>query len=102
VAAVGEHPGVLAGQLGKGGHDCEPELVGETEVRLVKRPDHLAAQLDDAAVGERRLLDTAAGPVAGLDHDDIRAALHQIACGAESREPRAHYHHVRFHGMILS
>jgi hypothetical protein len=102
VASVGEHPGVLAGQLGKGRHDGEPELLRETEVRLVKGTDYLAAQLDHAAVRERGLLHAPAGPVARLEHDDVRAGLHQIACGAESREPGAHDHDVGFHGGILS
>ena len=68
----------------------------------MKRPDHLAAELDDPAVGQRRLLHAAAGPVARLEHDDVRAAVHQIASGAEARQARAHHHHVGFHGRILS
>ena len=78
------------------------ELLRETEVRLVKRPDHLAAELDYAAVGQRRLLHAAARPVAGLHDQNVRAGLHKIACGAESCEPRAHDHDVGFHGGILS
>jgi hypothetical protein len=68
----------------------------------VKRADHLAAELNDAAVRQRRLLHSAAGPVARLEHDHVRAAVHQIACGAEAREPRADHDHVRIHGGILS
>ena len=68
----------------------------------MKRPDHLAAELDDAAVGERRLLHAAAGPVPCLQHDDVRAAIHQVARRAEARQARAHHHHVGFHGRILS
>ena len=90
------------GQLGKGGHDGEAELLRETEIRLVKGTDHLAAELDDAAVRQRRLLHAAAGPVAGLQHEHVRAAVHQIACGAEAGQPGAHDNDVGFHGGILS
>jgi hypothetical protein len=101
VASVGEHPGVLTRQLGKGRDDREAELLGESEVRLVKRADHLAAELHDAAVGQRRLLDAPAGAVARLHHEHVRAGL-QITCRAEACEPGAHHHHVGFHGGILS
>jgi hypothetical protein len=102
VASVGKHPGVRAGQLGEGGHDGQAELVSQPEVRLVKGPDHLAAQLDDAAVGEGGLLHAPAGPVPCLEHDDVRAAMHQVARRAEAGQARAHHHNVRFHGRILS
>jgi hypothetical protein len=102
VASVGEHPGVRAGQLGKGGHDGQAELISEPQVRLVKRPDHLAAQLDDAAIGERGLLHAPAGPVPCLQHDDVRAAIHKIPSGAEARQAGADHHDLGFHGRILS
>jgi hypothetical protein len=102
VTSVRKHPGVLTGQLGKGGHDGESELIGKAEVRLVKRADHLAAELDDPAVGQRGLLHAATRPVACLEDDDVRAGIHQIASCAEAREASAHNHHVRFHGRILS
>jgi hypothetical protein len=68
----------------------------------VKRADHLAAELDDAAVGQRGLLHATTRPVARLEDDDVRAGIHQIASGAEASEARAHNHHVGFHGGILS
>ena len=79
-----------------------PSSSDKPQVRLVKRTDHLAAELHDAAVGERRLLHAAARPVARLEHDHVRARLHQIACGAQAREAGAHHNHVAFHGGILS
>ena len=72
------------------------------EIRLVKGADHLSAELHDAAVGQRRLLHAAAGPVAGLHDEDVRARPHQIACGAEAGESGAHDNDVVFHGGILS
>jgi hypothetical protein len=102
VAPVREHPGVLTGQLGKGRHDGEPELLRETEVRLVEGTDHLAAELNDAAVGQGGLLHAAAGPVAGLDDEHVRARIHKIACCAEAGEPGAHDHNVAFTRGILS
>ncbi len=99
---VGEHPGVLTGQLGKGGDDGEAEFLDKTHVRLVKRTDHLAAELHDPAVGHGRLLHPAARAVAGLEHHDVGAPLHQVACGAKAGESSAHDHDVGFHGRILS
>jgi hypothetical protein len=102
MAAVGEHPGVLTRELGKGRDDREAELLGETQVRLVKRAHHLAAELHDASIGQGRLLDAAAGAVPRLQHQDVRARVHQIACGAQAGQSGAHDNHVAFHGGILS
>jgi hypothetical protein len=68
----------------------------------VKGTDHLPAELDDAAVRERRLLDAASGPVASLENHDVGAGLHQVARCAEAGQSRAHHDNVRFHGGILS
>jgi hypothetical protein len=98
VAAVGEHPGIRARKLGKGWDDGEVELLGETEVRLVERTDHLTAELHDASIGQGRLLHAAAGAIPRLHDQDVRARLHQVACGAEAGKPGAHDDHVAFHG----
>jgi hypothetical protein len=68
----------------------------------VKGTDHLAAELDDPAVGQRRLPNPSAGPVARLHDEDVRARLHQIACRAEAGQPGAHHNDAGFHGKILT
>ncbi len=68
----------------------------------MERTDHLATELHDAPVGERRLLHPAARPVARLEHDHVRALIHQIARGAQARKAGARDNHVAFHGGILS
>jgi hypothetical protein len=102
VTPVGEHPGIFTRQLGKGRHDGQAQLLGKTQVRLVKRADHLAAELDDAAVGQCGLLDAPTRAVARFEHQHVGARLHQVACRTEAREPGAHHHNVIFHGGILS
>ena len=42
------------------------------------------------------------GRLRASSDDDVRARLHQIACGAEAGESGAHDNHVGFHGGILS
>ena len=68
----------------------------------MERTDHLATELHDAPVGECRLLHPAARPVARLEHDHVRALIHQITRGAQPRKAGARDNHVAFHGGILS
>ena len=60
--------------------------------------DHLAAELDPAAVGQLDLLDPAADPVARLEHGDRGAAGLEVARGAEPGEPGADDDDVRVVG----
>ena len=59
----------------------EPELLHQPEIRSVRLPDHLAAELNGPPVVDGDLLDAAADTVACLEHHDVRAAPHEIACG---------------------
>ena len=58
------------------------------------RSHHLAAELHQPAVGQRRLLDPPARAVARLQHHDVRPAGREIARGRQPREPRAQHHDV--------
>ena len=49
----------------------------------------LAAELDEAPVGQRHLLHPAADAVAGLEHGHRRSAGGQVAGGAETGQPGA-------------
>ena len=89
VPAVGEQPGVLAGQVRERRDQGESELGDQAGVRRVEWPDHLAAELDQPAVGERGLLDAAAGPVAGLQDDHVGAARDQVAGGGQAGQAGA-------------
>jgi hypothetical protein len=90
----------LAGTLGEvpahharlgdvAGLDLEPELRGQREVGGVEGADQLAAELDDAAVVEHRLLDAPAGPVARLEHEHVGAGGREVARGSEACQPGA-------------
>jgi hypothetical protein len=68
----------------------------------LERTDHLATELHDPPVGERRLLHPSARPVARLEDHHVRAVIHQIARGAQARQAGARDNHVAFHGGILS
>ena len=56
----------------------EPELLDEPEVRGVRGADELAAELHRATV-DVDLLDATADPLASLEHDDVGAAVGQVA-----------------------
>ena len=60
----------------------------------MERAHHLAAELDETAVGERRLLHAPAGPVARLDDDDVRPAAGKVPRGGQAGQPCAHDHHI--------
>jgi hypothetical protein len=68
----------------------------------MERTDHLSAELHDPAVRQRRLLDASTRAVACLEHDHVRALVHQIARGAQARQAGARDDHVAFHGGIVS
>ena len=68
----------------------------------MKGTDHLAPELHDPAVGQRRLLHATTRAVARFEDDHVRPSGHQIARGAEAGQPGANHNHVRFHGGILS
>ena len=55
----------------------------------MERADDLAAELDEAAVGKRRLLDAAAGPVARLEDEDVGAAAGEVARGGQAGQTGA-------------
>ena len=86
VHQVGRH---LAGVGDVARPQRQAELVDQPEVGGVDLADQLAAELDDAAVRKRRLLDPAAGPFAGLEHDDVDARPMQVARRREPAEARA-------------
>ena len=86
VHQVGRH---LAGVGDVARPQRQAELVDQPEVRGVDLADQLAAELDDAAVRKRRLLDPPPGPFAGLEHDDVDARPMQVARGREPAEARA-------------
>ena len=66
----------------------EAELGDQLLVGGVRVADHLPAELDDAAVVERDLLDAAADPVAGLEDEHVGSARHEVAGGATDRPAR--------------
>ena len=88
-ASSGQHPGVLARQRRERVDQREPQLVDQAAVGGVARPDHLAAELHEPAVGQLRLLDAPAGAVARLEHHDVGAAGGQVAGGRQAGEPGA-------------
>jgi hypothetical protein len=63
----------------------------------VERADHLAAELHQAAVGERRLLDPTARPVARLEHEHVGTAAGELAGSGEPRQAGAQHHDVVAH-----
>ena len=63
----------------------------------MKGADDLPSELDQAAVRELGLLHPAARPRAGLQHHHVRAAEHQVACGAQPGEAGAEHHDVVSH-----
>ncbi len=69
--------------------ELEPELRGEREVVAVDLADELAAELDGAPARELLPLHPAAGPVARLHDEHVRARRREIARAGEAREPRA-------------
>jgi hypothetical protein len=87
--AVGQHPGVLARQVGEGGNERQPELLDKLVVGALVGTDHLAAQLDQPSIRQGRLLDPAARAVARLEHDHVRPAGREIARRAQTRESAA-------------
>jgi hypothetical protein len=76
------------------GLDRQAQLGDELQVGVVATPDHLAAHLDAAPVGQRGPLDAAADPLPGLEHDDVGAAADEVAGRRESRQPGTHHHDV--------
>ena len=65
----------------------QPELLDQPEVAGVGVADHLAAELDEAAVGELDLLDAPADPGPGLEHRDLRPAGLEVAAAARPARP---------------
>ena len=102
VAPVGEHPGVLARELGKRRDDRQSEFFDKLYIGVLERTDHFATELHYSPVGEGRLLNPSARTVARLEDDHVRAVIHQIARGAQARQPGARDNHVASHGGILS
>ena len=80
----------------------EPELLDETEVGRVRRPDQLAAELHRPTIVDRDLLDSPSDPLARLEHEHVGAAEHEIACSGEPGEPGADDHDVRHAGTVSS
>ena len=82
--------------LGVRGERLHAELAGERGEPVLRRPDPLAAHLDDLAVADVVVEEAAAHPVAGLDTTTDRAPRAvERAGGGEPGEPRAHDDHVR-------
>ena len=69
---------------------------------MVKLAHQLAADLHCTAVGENLLMHPAAGPLARLEAHDVSSAEHQVARGAEPRQPSADHDHVGRHLLSLS
>ena len=67
----------------------EPELLDEPEIGRVHRPHDLAAELHRPAALLRKLLDPAADPPAGLEHEDVRARAGEVARRGQSGEAGA-------------
>ena len=65
------------------------------------RAHHLAAELDEPAVRERRLLHPAAGPVARLEQHHVGAAGREVTGGRQAGEPTAQHHDVVLHRLRL-
>ncbi len=74
-----------------------PELGGEPEVGGVERADHLAAQLQHAAVVEHDLLDAAARPAARLEQLHVGAGGREVARGGEAGQAGAEDQDVAAH-----
>ena len=55
----------------------------------MRLPDHLAAELNGPPVVDGDLLDAAADTVSRLEHHDVRAAPHEIACGSQPGQARS-------------
>ena len=79
---------------------AEAQLGDQLLVGRVCVADHLPAELDDAAVVERDLLDAAADPVAGFEYENIGSARHEIAGGAQAGQPGPEYDEVVRHCEI--
>ena len=65
------------------------------------RTHHLATELDEPAVRERRLLHPATGPVARLEHHHVGPARGEVACRRQAGEPTAQHHDVVLHRLRL-
>ena len=85
----GQPPGQLARLRDVGPHGRQPELAGERQVGRVEGADHLAAELQHAAVGQLELLDPAADAIARLEDLHVGTAGREIARGREARQPGA-------------
>jgi hypothetical protein len=80
----------------------QAELLDEAEVGRVRVPDHLAAELNGAAVVHGHLLDPTSDPLARLEHEHVGAAVHEIACGSKPGQASADDHDVRHAGTVSS
>ena len=58
---------------------------------------HLAAELDQAPVGQLGLLHASARPRSGLQHDHVGAAARQSPRRRKAGQTGAHNHHVVSH-----
>ena len=89
------------GELARLGDVARDEVQAEFGDQLlvggVSVADHLTAELDDAAVVERDLLDAPADPAAGLEDKNIGAAMHEIAGGGQAGKTGAEYDDVVSH-----
>ena len=101
VAPVGQHPRLLPRQIWEGRHQGETKLLDEAVVGPLVRPDHLPAELHEAPVGQRRLLNPPARPVARLEHHHVRSARGQVPGGGEPGQAAAQHDHVVLHRLRL-
>ena len=72
----------------------QAELRDELEIGRVELADQLAPELKHAAVGKRRLLHTAAGPVARLEHEHVDPGPVEIPGGRQAGEAGADHEDV--------
>ena len=68
----------------------ETELLDEAEVRGVRLPDQLAAELNGSSVVDGDLLDSAAHTIARLEHENVRTTQEEIARGRQPGEACSH------------
>ena len=80
-APLGEEVGLLAGIGDEGGLQGQPKLLHQPAVGGLVGAGELAAELHQAAVGEGRLEDPAAGAIARLEDDDVGSRRRQVAGG---------------------
>ena len=80
----------------------EPELGDQPPVGRVGVPDDLAAELDDAAVRERDLLDPAADAVERLEDQDVRPGLGEVSGGGQAGQAGTEHDDVVRHEGFLS